>query len=341
MAKRLPQPRRLMAIALLLVSVAAAADLLAQSQANPGPLTFEVTSVKPTLSPAEAGREAGRAAASGAPMPLPPAIPFGIRTFPGGRFTANTTVLALIARSYDVKEYQVDGGPKWIREDYFVIDARAGRDATAAEFNEMVKALLADRFGFRAHPSTRPGKVYSLLLARPDRKLGSALKPTPPECVAQIEERKRTAAASPPPTSPAPPPPPPASRNQASGPPDMTPRCGTTRSMMSLAGGGVMTLSVSGQPISLLVERLASDLSATVVDRTGLEGLFDFLIEFEAPRFPGIPELNRGGLDPNGTDSPKPPLRNAIEGQLGLKLEATEGQVPILVIDAAERPTAD
>ena len=337
MAKRLRQPRRLMAIALLLVSVASAADLRGQSQANPAPLTFEVTSVKPTLSPAEAGREAGRAAASGAPMPLPPAIPFGIRTFPGGRFTANTTVLALIARSYDVKEYQVDGGPKWIREDYFVIDARAERDATAAEFNEMVKALLADRFGFRAHPSTRPGKVYSLLLARPDRKLGSALKPTTPECLAQIEERKKTAAAPQPPTPPPPPPP----RNPASGPPDMTPRCGTTRSMMSLAGGGVMTLSVSGQPISLLVERLASDLSATVVDRTGLEGLFDFLIEFEAPRFPGIPELNRGGLDPNGTDSPKPPLRNAIEGQLGLKLEATEGQVPILVIDAAERPTAD
>lgn len=333
MAKRLRQPRRLMAVALVLVSVAAA-DLLAQSQANPAPLRFEVTSVKPTLSPAEAGREAGRAAASGGPMPAPPAIPFGTRTFPGGRFTANTTLLALIARSYDVKEYQVDGGPKWIREDYFVIDARAGRDATPAEFNEMVKALLADRFGLRAHPSTRPGKMYSLLFARPDRKLGSALKPTTPECVAQIEERKRTAAA---PQLPAPPPPP----NPASGPPDMTPRCGTTRSMMSLAGGGVMTLSVSGQPISLLVERLASDLGATVVDRTGLEGLFDFLIEFEAPRFPGIPELNRGGLDPNGTDSPKPPLRNAIEGQLGLKLEAAEGQVPILVIDAAERPTAD
>ena len=333
MAKRLRQPRRLMAVALLLVSVAGA-DLLARSQANPAPLRFEVTSVKPTLSPAEAGREAGRAAAGGGPMPAPPAIPFGIRTFPGGRFTANTTLLALIAWSYDVKEYQVDSGPKWSREDYFVIDARAGRDATAAEFNEMVKALLVDRFGFRAHPSTRSGKVYSLLLARPDRKLGSALKPTTPECVAQIEERKRTPAA---PQLPAPPPPP----NPASGPPDMTPRCGTTRSMMKLAGGGVMTLSVSGQPISFLVERLASDLSSTVVDRTGLEGLFDFLIEFEAPRFPGIPELNRGGLDPNGTDSPKPPLRNAIEGQLGLKLEATEGEVPILVIDAAERPTAD
>lgn len=337
MAKRLRQPRRLMAVALLVVSVAAA-DLLAQSQTNAAPLRFEVTSVKPTLSPAEAGREAGRAAASGGPMPAPPAIPFGIRTFPGGRFTANTTVLALIATSYDVKEYQIDGGPKWIREDYFVIDARAGRDATAAEFNEMVKALLAERFGFRAHPSTRPGKVYSLLLARPDRKLGSALKPTTPECIAQIEERKRTAAA---PQLPAPPPPPPPPPNPASGPPDMTPRCGTTRSMMTLAGGGVMTLSVSGQPISLLVERLASDLSATVVDRTGLEGLFDFLIEFEAPRFQGIPELNRGGLDPNGTDTPKPPLRNAIEGQLGLKLEAAEGQVPILVIDAAERPMAD
>jgi uncharacterized protein (TIGR03435 family) len=64
-------------------------------------------------------------------------------------------------------------------------------------------------------------------------------------------------------------------------------------------------------------------------------------VEFEAPQ-----QLTRGlsaagGLDLNSTESPKPPLRIAIQDQPGLKLESVEGQVPILVIDAAEKPTPD
>ena len=49
------------------------------------------------------------------------------------------------------------------------------------------------------------GMTYSLVLARPDGKLGLALKPTSAECIAEIEERKQQAAAAPqPPTPPQP-----------------------------------------------------------------------------------------------------------------------------------------
>lgn len=48
---------------------------------------------------------------------------------------------------------------------------------------------------------------------------------------------------------------------------------------------------------------------------------------------------SRGGLDPNSTESPKPELRIAIERQLRLKLESVAAQVPVLVVDAVERPT--
>ena len=104
--------------------------------------------------------------------------------------------------------------------------------------------------------------------------------------------------------------------------------------------GGATTWSAQGRPISVLVDRLVSELSTTIVDRTGLEGLFDFVVEYDSPSpLPGL--LPRKTLDPNSTDGPVLPLQHAIERQLGLKLEPVEGPMPIVVIDAAQRPTAN
>jgi uncharacterized protein (TIGR03435 family) len=312
---------RSLSIALILVG--AAATLGAQSQQSPS-RTFEVVSVKPGLSPYEMGRQA---AANGGDFS---AVSFGIRTFPGGRLTAYANLRTMIARAYEIKDYQIEGAPKWLGEEYFSVEGRAGGDATAAEFNEMLKALLADRFGLRTHASTRQGQVHNLVFTRADRKLGPGLNPTPPDCLAQIEARKKA-----PETPRSPPPAPPRAAGQ---PPDMTPRCGVSMGMSSVTGA--TTMSVSAQPISSLIDSLTADLGSPVIDRTGLEGMFDYVVEYESPRTAAALG-GRGGLDPNSTESPRPPLRTAIERQLGLKLESAEGQIPILVIDAAERPKPD
>ena len=291
------------------VVVCGAAGLSAQTQQTPARV-FDVVSVRPALSPSELGRQA---AENGGQFP---AVSFGIRTFPGGRLTAYANVRTMIARAYQIRDYQIEGGPTWLGDEYFAIEARARSDATLVEFNEMLKALLANRFGLRAHTSTRQGQVYNLVFARPDRRLGPALKPTPPECIAQIEARKGK----------------PATGAAGSDTPPRVGQCGVW--MTTGNSSGAITMSVSGQPLSVLVDSLSSELSAPVVDRTGLEGMFDFVVEHESQRM----VLGRFGLDPDSSESPKPPLRNAIERQLGLKVEAAEGSVPILVIDAAERP---
>lgn len=317
---------------IVVICLTAAAGLRAQSPA-PASARFEVASIKPSLSPGQIGQAIGTALRTGGTPPAPSAIPIGIRTFPGGRFTANASLRTLVAHVYEIKEYQIEGGPKWLDEDYFVIDARAGREATPAEFNEMVKTLLAERFEFRGRSTTRPGKTYNIVLAQPGGKIPAGLKRAPSECAAQVEERKRRAAARQASSAGQPPP-------SAAPGPDLTPRCGVTRTSSGLILGGVTTMTASGQPVSILVERLVFELGTTVVDRTGLEGLFDFVVEFETrPAVPGL--FPPRGLDPNGTESPKPPLPTAIERQLGLRLEAAEGPVPIFVIDAAERPTPD
>jgi uncharacterized protein (TIGR03435 family) len=95
--------------------------------------------------------------------------------------------------------------------------------------------------------------------------------------------------------------------------------------------------TMGGYPLSMLVERLSTDVNAPVLDQTGLTGLYDLTLEFQSSRrFPGQPP---GGPDPNGTDSLPVPLPAALQQQLGLKLEKGTGPLPVTIIDAAEPPS--
>ena len=116
---------------------------------------------------------------------------FGIQTQPGGRFTAGTSTLKqLIAEAFEVKDYQIEGGPPWLTTDYFDITANAGADATPADVKAMLRTLLAERFGLRTRSDTRQAPVYVLTVARSDGRLGPRLTRTTPECIQQIEQRE-------------------------------------------------------------------------------------------------------------------------------------------------------
>jgi uncharacterized protein (TIGR03435 family) len=77
-------------------------------------------------------------------------------------------------------------------------------------------------------------------------------------------------------------------------------------------------------------------LDRPVVDKTGLSGRYDFDLEW-APD-----ETQFGGEVPAASaEAPSPPLFSAIQQQLGLRLEATRGPIATLVVDKAERPSAN
>ena len=87
--------------------------------------------------------------------------------------------------------------------------------------------------------------------------------------------------------------------------------------------------------------QLASLLQRSVVDRpvldrTGLTGKYDFDLEW-------TPDDTQFGGQVRGTPATpvRPDLFGAIEGQLGLRLEATKGLIEALVIDRVERPSAN
>jgi uncharacterized protein (TIGR03435 family) len=88
------------------------------------------------------------------------------------------------------------------------------------------------------------------------------------------------------------------------------------------------------QEFASLLTRTSQVSERPVVDRTGLTDRYDFDLAF-APD----DSLWPGGQYPRPGTTEKPPLFQAMQEQLGLKLEPTRGPIDVLVIDHAERPT--
>jgi uncharacterized protein (TIGR03435 family) len=84
--------------------------------------------------------------------------------------------------------------------------------------------------------------------------------------------------------------------------------------------------------------RLAVFLSVhagrAVVDKTGLEGRYDFRLDFTPIRVAPDAVFEQSPADPT-----RPELVTAVKEQLGLKLESQKGPVEILHVDHVERPT--
>jgi uncharacterized protein (TIGR03435 family) len=77
-------------------------------------------------------------------------------------------------------------------------------------------------------------------------------------------------------------------------------------------------------------------LDRPVVDKTGLQERYDFDLEWA----PDETQFN-GDVPTASAEAPTPPLFSAIQQQLGLRLVAARGPVDALVIDKAERPSAN
>ena len=83
-------------------------------------------------------------------------------------------------------------------------------------------------------------------------------------------------------------------------------------------------------PMAALADRLSGpifQLGRPVLDRTGLTGVYDFMLEW-------MPDSIAGA------DTSAPSLFTAVQEQLGLRLEAQKGPVEILVVDSMERTPA-
>jgi len=77
-----------------------------------------------------------------------------------------------------------------------------------------------------------------------------------------------------------------------------------------------------------------------VVDQTGLQGKWDFTLKW-TPDESQFSDMGIKVPPPSDAADAPPPLFTAIQEQIGLKLEAGKAQVPVLVLDHVEQPSAN
>ena len=80
---------------------------------------------------------------------------------------------------------------------------------------------------------------------------------------------------------------------------------------------------------------LKGELGRPVFDKTGIEGEFNFRLEW----LPDESQPNSGNEVPPA-DATGPPIFTAIQG-LGLRLAPFKGPVEVMVIDHVEKPTGN
>jgi uncharacterized protein (TIGR03435 family) len=92
-------------------------------------------------------------------------------------------------------------------------------------------------------------------------------------------------------------------------------------------------LSAQGVPVTPLLFHLSRLFHRTILDETGLSGIYDFTVNLPGDIPPGID-------NPALSASYESDVSAALEQQLGLKLEPRTASMEVLVIDHVERPAA-
>jgi uncharacterized protein (TIGR03435 family) len=242
-----------------------------RAQQPSGALEFDAVSVKPSNPNSTNGTVVGV-------------------TSGGTLHVVNATLKDLIETAYDVRSFQIEGGPKWADATKYDVDATPGarpRGAAApppgwTNVRFKVQALLKDRFQLLLHRETRVGSIYSLVIARSGIK-SSGLSAT------------------------------------------QSPHRGINAGQATMLG--------EAASMADLAYKFSRLLQRQVVNNTGLDGNYDFKLEWTPDPGPSAP---------NGQPvetSAGPSLFSAIQQQLGLRLEAAKGPVDILAIDRVEKPS--
>ena len=205
----------------------------------------------------------------------------------------------------------IKGSPPWLRSDRYTIDAKAeGPESMAMMRGPMMQTLLQERFKLKIHREDREVAIYEMTLDKGGPKLRAASHGS---CI-------------------------PAERWE---PPSLPSRKHPMPSG-SPVGCGVPSASANGldfngTTIANVCRLLSGWADRDVVDKTGIEGMFDFHFDLPLREDEGV-----SGQSARADDSAAM-FTAAMQalGKLGLKLAPGKGLGQFLVIDHVERPSGN
>jgi uncharacterized protein (TIGR03435 family) len=102
------------------------------------------------------------------------------KTTPGTLIESGETLRQLVTVAFQVKDFQVTGGPGWMDTDRYDIVAKASGPANDELLFRMLQSLLEERFHLRAHRESKPFPGRALVVAKNGIKAQSAVDPQHP-----------------------------------------------------------------------------------------------------------------------------------------------------------------
>jgi uncharacterized protein (TIGR03435 family) len=252
--------------------------------------------------------------------PIPPGQGDGKRSpMTGGPGTKDPThfswrnckLLWLMTKACQLKNYQLSG-PGWLNTQRIDLTANVPAGVSRADFRVMLQHLLAERFDCGVHWDTKELAIYRLIESKQGRKFKDAAPPVVSTPAASSEK-------------------PPELKLGSDGYPDLR-----NQSVESAAIGNRVRFRLANASVSDLIIRLEDQVDLPVLDGTGLQGRYDFTLSWIASeRFAVAMAVSdqSEAASSAATDDLGPTLFEALERQLGLRLEQTKGPVKVLVVD--------
>lgn len=195
------------------------------------------------------------------------------RVTPGLLTIEGASLRVCIEWAYEIPPFQIQG-PDWLKDVGFDIVAKSAGPADEDHLRLMLRNLLAQRFGLKAHTEQKEMQVYELTLAKGGPKFHESTTEGPP-----------------------------------------------------LFSGNNGRLVAERVTMTDLAEKISEPLGRPVIDATGLKGRYDIHIDATAyMTSPGSQSMDVTAL-----------LFNALQQQLGVKLESRKDSPEILVIDSVEK----
>jgi uncharacterized protein (TIGR03435 family) len=225
---------------------------------------------------------------------------------PGGRvqfFSLPLKFMVLAAWGWENDEGRVTGGPSWVGSEQFDIVAKAPPDSTIATLRLMLRSLLIKRFGLEMHIEDQMQPVYALEKGKGEPKLTKSPEEKPLNCERSNQD-------------------------------------------------GVITVNCHNMSLDELATGLRGMAPAyvdrPVVNLTGLSGKFDFKLGWtprgqllgtagEGRGSAAEPHLERGVVAASEPTAGGRTVFEAVDHDLGLRLNSTKHAIPIVVIDKVNR----
>jgi uncharacterized protein (TIGR03435 family) len=233
-----------------------------------------------------------------------------------------------------MQDFRVDGGPPTLMSAKFDIMAKApaGNILTAKEMRPLLKNLLIERFKLKAHTEPREMRIYDLVLAHSDGRLGPDIMPSKSDCsnADEVNAKRADALAK-------------GDISAVVAKPGEVLHC----TLAPNVSGGPMNISVhgDGQEIAQLIELLSPMTGRYIRDKTGLTGRYDFDMKLDLQALLAMAQAMGmnvpAGAAANLPQSDGSSVMTAVNDQLGLKLESVRAPIDVLIIDSIEAPAPD